>query len=547
MASPAPAAPGTVPPRKRFVGRAPGSSNKGATGHSAPPPSLNQIPAEILEDPLLNASIEALLPANYSFEVHKTIWHVRKYGIQRVALQMPEGLAMFSTSIADLVELHTDAEAVILADVTYGACCVDDYTARALGCDMLVHYGHSCLIPIDTTTIRCLYVFVEISVDTKHLLDTVKLNFPACLEETSEDASPSSSGTSQRVGKPSLAIEHDKGSVPVQPEEVGNVEKTCHLALVGTVQFLAAVHGLKADLEGQALADGAPSRLAITTGEAGSLPSAPSPGKVNWKVTIPQVKPLSPGEILGCTAPRLGSGIDALLYIGDGRFHLESIMIANPSVPAYRYDPYSKRITKEGYDHTAMLKMRSDSIATARRSLPPSVPLLEGASSSLTSSPALPSTAAGPTDSDKNWGVVLGTLGRQGSLSVLQSITSHLPLQNTVPMLLSELSPAKLGLLNNELSVFVQTSCPRLSIDWGYAFPQPLLTPYEASVALGRFKSRWIVEKEDERQRDYPMDFYADESMGEWTPRWKVGQAAKERAAKRLERERAKMAAAMAA
>jgi 2-(3-amino-3-carboxypropyl)histidine synthase len=34
---------------------------------------------------------------------------------------------------------------VIMGDVTYGACCVDDYTALALGCDMLVHYGHSCL------------------------------------------------------------------------------------------------------------------------------------------------------------------------------------------------------------------------------------------------------------------------------------------------------------------------------------------------------------------------------------------------------------------
>lgn len=32
-----------------------------------------------------------------------------------------------------------------MGDVTYGACCVDDFTARALGVDFLVHYGHSCL------------------------------------------------------------------------------------------------------------------------------------------------------------------------------------------------------------------------------------------------------------------------------------------------------------------------------------------------------------------------------------------------------------------
>ena len=32
-----------------------------------------------------------------------------------------------------------------MGDVTYGACCIDDYTAKALGADLMVHYGHSCL------------------------------------------------------------------------------------------------------------------------------------------------------------------------------------------------------------------------------------------------------------------------------------------------------------------------------------------------------------------------------------------------------------------
>ena len=39
----------------------------------------------------------------------------------------------------------TNADTVIMGDVTYGACCVDDFTARALGADLMVHYGHSCL------------------------------------------------------------------------------------------------------------------------------------------------------------------------------------------------------------------------------------------------------------------------------------------------------------------------------------------------------------------------------------------------------------------
>jgi hypothetical protein len=54
---------------------------------------------------------------------------------------------------------------------------------------------------------------------------------------------------------------------------------------------------------------------------------------------------------------------------------------------------------------------------------------------------------------------------------------------------------------------WIQIACPRLSIDWGYAFPKPLLTPYEASVVFGN--AEW--------QSIYPMDFYANDSMGPWT------------------------------
>ncbi|CAB0007722.1 unnamed protein product, partial [Nesidiocoris tenuis] len=65
-----------------------------------------------------------------------------------------------------------------MGDVTYGACCIDDLGARALRCDLLVHYGHSCLIPMDRMAdIKCLYVFVDIKLDSLHFLQTLRLNF----------------------------------------------------------------------------------------------------------------------------------------------------------------------------------------------------------------------------------------------------------------------------------------------------------------------------------------------------------------------------------
>ena len=53
--------------------------------------------------------------------------------------------------------------------MTYGACCVDDLTAKALDADFMVHYGHSCLVPIDVTSIKMLYVFVSIAIDLEHV------------------------------------------------------------------------------------------------------------------------------------------------------------------------------------------------------------------------------------------------------------------------------------------------------------------------------------------------------------------------------------------
>ncbi|XP_023951057.2 2-(3-amino-3-carboxypropyl)histidine synthase subunit 1 [Bicyclus anynana] len=367
--------------------------------------SINKIPDDLLNDPLINRACE-VLPQNYNFEIHKTIWRIRSLGSKRVALQLPEGLTMFATTLCDIIETFTEADTVIMGDVTYGACCIDDFTAIALGVDLLVHYGHSCLIPIDqTSNIKVLYIFVDIKIDPSHFIDTIKLNFP---------------------------------------------QKT-HLAIVSTIQFVTTLHSVAKVLRME-----------------------------EYIVTVPQSKPLSPGEILGCTAPKLSS--DFIIYLGDGRFHLEAIMIANPSIPAYKYDPYEKKFTSEQYEHKVMQNNRNNQIKMAENA--------------------------------QKFGLILGTLGRQGSTKVLANLEKQI--QNSekkyIKILLSEIFPSKLALF--KLDAFVQVACPRLSIDWGTAFQKPLLTPYELSVSLGN--SKWL--KDD---GTYPMDFYSNDSLGPWTPNYK--------------------------
>jgi len=119
MASIATETPSTSPsveprkPRKRFVGRTTAGPLRSTSATAAAALLARQIPPDILNDPLLNQAI-GQLPANYSFEIHKTIHHIRKNGAKMVALQMPEGLQMFACTIADIIERYLRKYAMIM-------------------------------------------------------------------------------------------------------------------------------------------------------------------------------------------------------------------------------------------------------------------------------------------------------------------------------------------------------------------------------------------------------------------------------------------------
>eukprot|EP00596_Hydrurales_sp_CCMP1899_P006855 CAMPEP_0119033838 /NCGR_PEP_ID=MMETSP1177-20130426/905_1 /TAXON_ID=2985 /ORGANISM="Ochromonas sp, Strain CCMP1899" /LENGTH=399 /DNA_ID=CAMNT_0006990901 /DNA_START=122 /DNA_END=1321 /DNA_ORIENTATION=- len=360
----------------------------------------NVIPDEILLNSELNEAI-SILPSNYNFEIHKIIWRIRSdKAIERVSLQFPEGLLLYSCIISDIIQRFGGARVMILGDVTYGACCVDDFTAAKLGTNLLVHFGHSCLVPITASIIKVIYVFVEIRFDPSHLVVCLKKAFKA----------------------------------------------DSKLLLMGTIQFtgvLGAVHQLL-------LAEG------------------------YGKTIIPQAKPLSAGETLGCTSPILPE-CDALIFVADGRFHLEAAMIRNPTVAAYRYDPYGKVLTAEAYDVDTMKKIRWDAIEVAKKAT--------------------------------TFGLILGTLGRQGSNHIFNRLRKILGENNkiVVPFLMAEINRTKLPMIA-EIDVWVQVACPRLSIDWGEGFDKPILTPYELEVAMN--ETQW--------QTVYPMDYYSNDG-GSWS------------------------------
>lgn len=489
-------------------------SNKPSASSSSSVP----LPPHLTNNRHLHQTIATTLPADYEFEILKTIHRIESLNARHVALQMPEGLLMYATVVADILRRFSytaDSSSSsspliisILSDVTYGACCIDDLTAQSLNVELLVHYGHSCLVPTTVTVVPCLYVFVEIRVDVGHLVESVRLTF-----ETNAAA--------------------DDGDTQVK-EEGGQQRrrKIVECAVMGTVQFRSAVVEAAQRLN----------QLHITNTTDTSLSSFSSSSSVQYQAIVPQAKPLSPGEVLGCTAPsgladlnwkeammsprerrevskknRQVSEADddvvttnnqdyhrqqqsnqvgaskperIMIFLADGRFHLEAAMISNPSLRALRYDPYSKTLSEEKYEIVKMKQLRREAVGKVRdllgvntvssrvESSSTTAPRSgEDIATSLLNEHPRPYTSSIATNATypKTMGIILGTLGRQGNPGILARIRSLLHKRGvrTMIVLLSEIFPKKLEMLSAKNScssddgrggvcAWVQIACPRL-------------------------------------------------------------------------------------
>ena len=354
------------------------------------------------------AAISRALPPQYDFQITQIIARATQLSARHIGLQFPDGLLMYAGAITSIVRHFVPKcpAVTVLADVVYGACCIDDLTAAALGVDFLVHFGHSCLVPVDQTVVKTMYVLVRIHWDIDHLIETVKHNFP--------------------LGSASFSLQ-------------------------GTVQFSQRLPEVVLALQA-----------------------------LGYEANVPHCKPLGPGETLGCTAPVIQQRGRVILFVADGRFHLEAAMMANPTLTAYRYDPYAKRIYHEQFDHDLQKAVRIEAMRTAAAA--------------------------------KRVGLIFGTLGRQGSVGILESVKSLLEQRKieTFILLISEIDSEKLKLYPS-IDAWVQVACPRLSIDWGEAYNKPLLSSWEAFQVWGVADSR-----ESDSASTFPMDYYAN-SGGEWT------------------------------
>ncbi|KDR72825.1 hypothetical protein GALMADRAFT_73379 [Galerina marginata CBS 339.88] len=117
-----------------------------------------------------DTSTDVLSPQEFDefYEIERTVEEIVVGNYQRIALQFPDELLHVSVPIYRRLKRRiTDSvsekgqsstqELYILADTSYGSCCVDEVAAQHVNADLVVHYGHACMT--QTSRLPVVYIF----------------------------------------------------------------------------------------------------------------------------------------------------------------------------------------------------------------------------------------------------------------------------------------------------------------------------------------------------------------------------------------------------
>ncbi len=162
-----------------------------------------------------------------------------------------------------------------------------------------------------------------------------------------------------------------------------------------------------------------------------------------------------PGQVLGCnhtSAESVASAVDGFLYIGEGNFHaLAAALGSGKSVLVL--DPVRGEVRDMEAYRDRLLRQRFGAITQA-------------------------------TDADVFVVIVSGKIGQrrldkaEEAISLIKSKG-----RRAYKLVLEEISPA--ALLHYKADAFVNTACPRVSIDDAGLYKRPMLTIPELQIALG--------------------------------------------------------------
>ncbi len=166
-----------------------------------------------------------------------------------------------------------------------------------------------------------------------------------------------------------------------------------------------------------------------------------------------------PGQVLGCNfsnAQSISENVEAYLFVGGGRFHAMGVALATGK-PTIIADPYEKLAYPVQDQVRRVIMQRWANISEAKEA--------------------------------KSFGVLISLKSGQMKLKEAMNIKEKLEQNGLKATLLAlrEVSPSALMQFPG-IDAFVNTACPRLSLDDAPHFGKPLLSINETLVMLGEMK-----------------------------------------------------------
>ena len=164
-----------------------------------------------------------------------------------------------------------------------------------------------------------------------------------------------------------------------------------------------------------------------------------------------------PGQVIGCdysNAKSIASDVEAFLFVGGGRFHALGVALST-SKPTIVADPYEKRAFSVDEEARKILRQRWASIEEAKKA--------------------------------KTFAVLVGLKPGQKRLEEALSIKEKLEKSGKKAHLFAIKSITPEALMNFPIvDAYVNTACPRLSLDDASKFRKPVLTINETFVVVGK-------------------------------------------------------------
>jgi len=168
------------------------------------------------------------------YEISRCVDVINRRDFQKIALQFPDMLLVDSAAVASMLERDTGKKVFVLADTSYGSCCVDEVAAEHVEADLIIHYGRACLS--QTRRLPVLYVFGKWPVDVQSCMEQFQQMFPdpevswrlpsnVCVFIPMSYLQSSRMGHLKIMPKTQLAIKHKR---IVMMRKQKTTTKTCH-------------------------------------------------------------------------------------------------------------------------------------------------------------------------------------------------------------------------------------------------------------------------------------------------------------------------------